>query len=102
MLCPACQRKTIGFKEWCRHRNAFFWCCPWCGTLLKANRATWLGFWLGMAIMLLYLVPVLMFIFDNDVNPHGLAKGLAMIGLIVILLPVAYVAYRKGGYAIDE
>lgn len=97
MKCPECDQVTIGFGDWCKSPNAFMWQCPHCGTLLKASRATWR--WFGLALVM--LVPILGGIIgleEGRMIAPGSGKLYVLVGVLVLIGPFAYVAYKRGGY----
>lgn len=97
MKCPECSETTISFREWCRSPNAFVWQCPNCGSFLKASRATWRWFALGIFL----LVPVLGGVFWLEHLGYletGQSKPLLFVAMLVVLLPFGWFAYKRGGY----
>ena len=97
MRCPGCDQQTITFGDWSRARNAFRWQCPHCGSLLKANRTTWRWF----ASALVMLVPMLFGVLalaERGIIAHGSEKLFLLAGIVVLIGPLSYLAYRRGGY----
>jgi hypothetical protein len=95
MLCPVCHTPTISFLEWCRARNAFRWMCPHCRTSLRANRTTWLTFFLSLAVVVIGPIALE----RRGYIPQGHGRGTLLLALPLIL-PLAYLGYKCGGYIV--
>lgn len=93
MNCPKCNQPAIGFIEWARGLEAFKTNCDSCGTDLKANSITIIGFILTLIITVASVFVVKMY-FDPE-----LSKGFLK---FVFALPVAFVSgfivFKVGGY----
>ena len=101
MKCPHCEQLTISFRTWCRTPNAFSWQCPHCGIRLRANLATWAWF----AVGLLLLVPILggvMALEHRGVIAKNHGKPFIFGGVVLLVLPVSYCAFRRGGYVMRD
>ena len=97
MKCPRCDQETIEFRMWCRSPNAFIWRCIQCGVSLKASRATWT--WFGILLFLVLLVVgAVIYLEEAGVIVRGGGKIYLLIGIGVIVGPLSYVAYKRGGY----
>jgi uncharacterized membrane protein YhaH (DUF805 family) len=82
---------------WCRFPNEYSWRCPHCSTRLKANRSTWL--WSGIAVAAIIAVIGSIIALENSAMIAKEKSELYIaIGVAVLVLPVFYLAYRKGGY----
>ncbi|MCB1888577.1 MAG: hypothetical protein KDH20_13305 [Rhodocyclaceae bacterium] len=97
MDCPACQRPTITFRQWCRSPNALRWTCPHCHAVLKANRRTWICFAAAVGAVCTVVVVISMLEQRGWLEP-GRNRGWVWASALLVALPISLLAYRLGGY----
>jgi hypothetical protein len=97
MNCPVCKEKTISFRDWAKARNAFRWICPHCGAVLKANKFTWITFFITLLLVTALLIPIVFIQGEGVVDPK-FGRFLAYIAILIVGWPATYLSYKKCGY----